>query len=313
MHPAASVILFTTSTGFGYGLLIWLSMVLNLASSTAFSVTQMLIIIAIALLLITFGLLSSLGHLGHPERAWRAMSQWRTSWLSREGVFAVLVYPPTLFMGVAAYMGWAEILPILSLVVALLSLITVYCTAMIYASLKTIPAWHNCWTISGYLLYSLSTGGILLYFICHTFFNAVDPIFNSQALTFFLIIVICFSLFNKVMYFRYVKNNTNKFTKEMAIGLKGNISPLDPPHSSANYLMKEMGFVIARQKAYILRPISLIATYIIPACLLIITAYTATMPILLSTIILISCVIGIIAERYLFFAEAKHVVTLYYR
>ena len=93
MHPAYSVILFTTASGAGYGLLALLGLVgfnHGPASSLIFGLTAMVI----ALGLITIGLLSSTFHLGHPERAWRAFSQWRSSWLSREGVAAVLTYLP---------------------------------------------------------------------------------------------------------------------------------------------------------------------------------------------------------------------------
>ena len=88
MLPAYSVILFTTSAGAGYGLLFLLAIVMPRGSvplDTSFAVVSM----GLALVLITIGLLSSTFHLGHPERAWRAMSQWRSSWLSREGVAAV--------------------------------------------------------------------------------------------------------------------------------------------------------------------------------------------------------------------------------
>ena len=88
MHPAYSVILFTTASGAGYGLLVWLC----LCGLFGLVPTERWLGIAgfgLAFALITAGLLSSTAHLGRPERAWRAFSQWRTSWLSREGVMAV--------------------------------------------------------------------------------------------------------------------------------------------------------------------------------------------------------------------------------
>ena len=110
---------------------------------------------------ITFGLLASTFHLGRPERAWRAFSQWRTSWLSREGVASVIAYLPAgllalgwIFRGQAvAWLGWLT---------ALMSVVTVYCTAMIYASLKPIPRWHHPWVPVNYLLLGLMTGALLL-------------------------------------------------------------------------------------------------------------------------------------------------------
>jgi len=95
MDPAYSVILFTSSSGAGYGLIAWLALA-RLSGMWHLDPVAAVITCLVALALITTGLLSSTFHLGHPERAWRAMSQWRTSWLSREGVLAILTYPAAL-------------------------------------------------------------------------------------------------------------------------------------------------------------------------------------------------------------------------
>ena len=84
MHPAPSVILFTTLSGAGFGLLFWLG--LGLPAPTGWAAFGYFVL---AYLLAVGGLIASTLHLGHPERAWRAFSQWRSSWLSREGVSAV--------------------------------------------------------------------------------------------------------------------------------------------------------------------------------------------------------------------------------
>jgi len=93
MHPAKSVIYFTTATGAGYGLFIWLAVMATHGHLPATSLFGF-VALAISFGLIVTGLLSSTLHLGHPERAWRAMSQWRSSWLSREGVMAILTFIP---------------------------------------------------------------------------------------------------------------------------------------------------------------------------------------------------------------------------
>ena len=89
MHPAASVILFTVTSGMGYGLLALLAVLGSLGVLPP-DPGLGLAGFGTALALITAGLLASIFHLGHPERAWRALSQWRTSWLSREGVLAIM-------------------------------------------------------------------------------------------------------------------------------------------------------------------------------------------------------------------------------
>src|SRR5512146_2321850 len=93
MHPAFSVIFFTTLSGAGYGLWFWFG-VATLASPLPRGVSRWALLAGFVLT--SIGLLSSLLHLGQPQRAWRAFSQWRTSWLSREGVASVATYLPAL-------------------------------------------------------------------------------------------------------------------------------------------------------------------------------------------------------------------------
>src|SRR5688572_21545968 len=158
MHPAYSVIFFTTASGAGYGLLIWLGVFGPLGwvpQTSAFG----LVGLGLALLLITGGLLSSTAHLGRPERAWRALSQWRSSWLSREGVAAIVTYVPAVYVVVQLAQGRAA--PLAGVVLIVACGVTLCCTAQIYRSLKTVRAWHNGWTLPGYLLQAAWTGTAL--------------------------------------------------------------------------------------------------------------------------------------------------------
>ena len=140
MRPAYSVIFFTVSSGAGYGLLIWLAVAV-LTGRWELSAVPGLAGAGLALVLVSAGLMSSTFHLGHPERSWRAFSQWRTSWLSREGVFAVLTYVPALLFAA----GWLMddigrgVVRGAALATVLLAATTVMSTGMIYASLKPIP------------------------------------------------------------------------------------------------------------------------------------------------------------------------------
>src|SRR6056297_2261123 len=101
MHPAASIIFFTTASGAGYGLLALMGLFGAIGLLPADRWLGF-VGLAAALALITAGLLSSTFHLGHPERAWRALSQWKTSWLSREGVMAIIAYLPAMVL----FVGW---------------------------------------------------------------------------------------------------------------------------------------------------------------------------------------------------------------
>ena len=170
MNPAFSVLAFTTASGAGYGMLIWLAVLAPfglLPANGWFGFCAL----ALSLGLITLGLLSSTLHLGHPERAWRAFSQWRSSWLSREGCLAVATYPPAAIFGI----GWVffdrpdGVFAAFAVLTGLLALATVICTAMIYASLKTIRQWHNPHVLPVYLAFALMTGGLGLYAIYAAF------------------------------------------------------------------------------------------------------------------------------------------------
>src|SRR5690606_32533186 len=97
MHPALSVIFFTTLSGAGYGLLAWLAVA---ALRDGLPAGIRLLAALLALVLASVGVLASFWHLGKRLRAWRAFSQWRTSWLSREGVAAALTYVPALLFAV---------------------------------------------------------------------------------------------------------------------------------------------------------------------------------------------------------------------
>src|SRR5262245_26334713 len=155
MHPALSIIVFTTLSGLGYGL----AAVLGLGFLDPALVSTK-IAYGLGLVLIALGLLSSTLHLGNPQRAWRALSQWRSSWLSREGVMALLTFLPLVCS------AWASLiddryLPLPGLLGTLGAIVTVYCTAMIYASLKSIDAWHTGLTPLCYLLFAAAGGTVL--------------------------------------------------------------------------------------------------------------------------------------------------------
>src|SRR5919202_290712 len=154
MHPALSIILFTTASGAGYGLLALCGVLAELGLAIAAS--------GLALALIAGGLLASMLHLGRPERAWRAFSQWRSSWLSREGVAAVATFVPACAFAALWILGGADsgAGAALGLVTAGMAGVTVGCTAMIYASLKPVHQWRSPWVPPAYLALALMTGAL---------------------------------------------------------------------------------------------------------------------------------------------------------
>lgn len=310
MHPAYSVILFTTASGAGYGLLI-LATCLALAGYIQPDRMTGIFIFLISLGLITMGLLSSAFHLGRPERAWRAFSQWRTSWLSREGVLAVITYAPALLFAYGWVVAGSVDFPwsIAGVILAIAALATVWCTGMIYASLKTIRRWHDPLVAPLYVLLGLATGSVAL--------NAILGLLSqrSEAAMLLAIVFLVVGLFAKLLYWRRGDTAERTYTTESATGLGvfGKVRPLEPAHTLPNYVMREMGYEVGRKHVARLRTIAIVAGFVFPVlatCLafgqsgIIATAW--------SLLAMAACAVGILVERWLFFAEAQHVVTLYY-
>jgi DMSO reductase anchor subunit len=310
MHPAYSVIFFTTASGAGYGLLIWLGLLGPLGwvpQASAFG----FVALGLALALITGGLLSSTAHLGHPERAWRALSQWRTSWLSREGVAAIATYVPAGLFGI----GWVflertdGVFALAGVLAAGLSVVTLVCTGMIYASLPTIRAWHQPFVVPVYIALALATGALLLSFLL-----LLLGVTAAWA-PWLAIVTIAAAWVLKTMSWSRADSAQRTYTVEMATGLGrfGKVRPLDPPHTQPNYVMREMGYQIGRKHAQKLRRISVLATFIIPGLLSVLVLVAgAPFGLLLALLAVISAGIGVLVERWLFFAEAEHVAMLYY-
>ena len=307
MHPAYSVIVFTTSSGAGYGLLFWLGLAhaFGLAPDDRWlAFTAM----ALALILITAGLLASTLHLGHPERAVGAFSQWRSSWLAREGVVAVATYVPAGLLVLIWLIGAdTGLVAALAFLAAVGAAITVYCTGMIYASLRTIRQWYKPTVPFIYLALAAGTGALLLCLLFGVFGYAM------RWLAALALLWLAAGALLKMRYWQSIDADHGQYTAEMATGLGtiGKVRPLDPPHTRPNFVMREMGYRVARKHAEKLRRGVLLALFILPALLVLLALITgwSVFPLALAVI---AASLGILAERWLFFAEAEHVSMLYY-
>ena len=287
MHPASSVIIFTVLSGFGFGCLFWLGI-----GAPAVSGFEAFIYYAIAFSLSVGGLVSSTFHLGNPQRALRAFTQWQTSWLSREACLAVVAL---------AVMGLHALLVIffdtnlswLGLLGAIFCLATVIATAMIYVQLKTVPRWNHLGNVVMFLMISLTGGAIF------AGLNWMMP--------FLVLTAICQII---VWIYGDGRFSASGSTIESAtqLGSLGQVRLFEAPHSGSNYLLKEMVHVIGRKHAVKLRVIALILMGLVPAIL------TIILPVTIISLLIIAAIhlAGVMASRWLFFAEAEHVVGLYY-
>jgi DMSO reductase anchor subunit len=307
MHPALSVILFTTASGGGYAMLALLGL-FGFGGALSPDPLSGWVAFVWSLGMVSFGLVSSTLHLSHPERAWRAFSQWRSSWLSREGVLSLFTFVPA---GIYA-VGWlflGEIWQWVGLLLSLSALATLCATAMIYASLKPIRAWNNLWTLPGYLAMGLASGALWF-----TLWAEVMPAVEKPAYDFAGIGLLLAAAI-KLGYWHFLDSGTHAATAESATGLGdfGKVRMLAAPHTEENYLLKEMGFRVARKHAQKMRRIALFAGFVLPLAAVIVALLTPhVIDIILLAVAIILNAIGTVTERWLFFAEAKHRVLLYY-
>jgi DMSO reductase anchor subunit len=310
MHPAFSIVFFTTASGAGFALLLLLGLGAPLAllpSSSSFGFAAL----AIALLFAVGGLVSSVFHLGRPERAWRAFSQWRSSWLSREGVFSALTFLPSAVFGI----GWVffgtttGLVGLCGVFAAALAAATIYCTGMIYASLKPIRQWHNRWVVPNYYALGLMSGLVILNFLVR--FWVPHPT-GVAGLSFLVVLV---AWWTKEQSWRFIDATSARSTAASAtmLGSRGKVRLLESPHTEENYLLKEMGFRIGRRHRLRLRRISRIAAFALPALLTLLgLLFGGAFGGIAAGFAVASAALGLVIERWLFFAEAKHTVTLYY-
>lgn len=304
MHPALSIIFFTTASGLGYGLAALLGLGLLDAAATSTHIAY-----GIAVVLIGGGLLSSTLHLGNPQRAWRALSQWRSSWLSREGAMAIVTFVPLLIS------AWLSIVngrysPVPGLLLTVFSLLTVYCTAMIYASLKSVHAWHTRLTPLCYLLFAVAGGAVLAMFLAAC---GKGPVHLVAAIA---IVALAAAWVAKTSWRRHMRETPALSTPESATGLGfiGSVRLLERPHVTENYLTREMGFRIARKHADKLTRLSLLLGGIVPFILVVLALLIGegAWTIVCALLAVLAFAAGILAERWLFFAEARHAVMNYY-
>ena len=292
MHPAPSVIVFTALSGLGFGLLAWI----GLGYPDAFDFTGMAAfgVYFVAYALAVGGLLASVFHLASPKNAIYAFSQWETSWLSREGILAVatlLVFAPMaiaqVFFGSTAW-NW------LGPIGTALALLTVFATSMIYTQIKAIPRWNMPITPVLFLLYAIAGGALL----------------SMQATVAGVLILVLVALQWAGWLMGDTRLTDTRSTKGTATGLDkiGTVSMFESAHTARNYILDEMVHIVGRKHSEKLRMISTIFLGVIPVLLLLIFPPNMTIAILA----LVSHVVGVFASRWLFFAEAEHVVGTYY-
>ena len=287
MHPSPSVIIFTALSGLGFGLLVFLGLKMpDVTGVLAF------IFFVIGFGLAVGGLISSTFHLGRPERSLKAFKQWRSSWLSREAIAAVFT------LSVMAVYATGRIffdydIRILGVVGALMSIVTVFTTSMIYAQLKSIPRWNTKLTPAYFLSLSLAGGALL-----------------AGQITFCLLLLLISGIIQLLVWIkgdRALALSGTTIESGTGLGTIGRVRAFEPPHTGTNYLLKEFVHIVGRKHSAKLRIIALILMIGTPIILL-----SLSFSHFLAALSVISHISGLFISRWLFFAEAEHVVGLYY-
>ncbi len=310
MRPALSIILFTTLSGAGYGLWFVLGLVLAVHAGHAPLRTPVLAALAIGFALSTTGLLCSVGHLGKPLRAWRALSQWRSSWLSREGIAAIAC--AFVALATAALVlgdGAPGAQRVAGLALAVNAIVVVFCTARIYTSLPTIAAWHDARVLPAFLALAFASGATWWWWVMAAGGGSGARAWPLVALAGLLVAVAC-----KLAYWRRPAEPEAAAGTGHATGLDrfGDVRSVEAPHTEANYLTHEMGFVLARRHAARLRAIALGLLGGVAGLAALGAAAWPVAGAWLAGVAVAATALGAFVERWLFFAEARHAVMRYY-
>lgn len=323
MHPAFSVIFLTTLIGAGQGLFLALFLVQALGVPDALpqqdGVSFYATGSAIALVLLALGLVASFFHLGHPERAWRSAAKWRTSWLSREVIVLPAVMGAVFLYGVLHYYGVElNVLGVanpklgaltfwigLGGVVACVALFV--CTGMIYACLKFIEEWHSPLTLINYTLLGCASG-----FVLATAFSAVVApalvgfyAWSSVALTLAAFVFRAASLVRN-------KRIRHMSSLQTAIGVKhSKIQQKAQGAMGGSFNTREFFHGKTREVVRAVRWAFLILVFPVPLLLMWFgLTQQAAVHFVLAFVLQY---IGLLAERWFFFAQAKHPQNLYYQ
>ena len=308
MRPQFSIIFFTTLAGMAQGLLFFLALINLEAPVFSASFISMLALPA-SFILLTLGLVASFFHLGHPERAWRAAMMWRTSWLSREVIAlpAVMLLTAMTFFyiqsGVVPAWLWAAVI--------MGTLALWICTAKIYQCIRFIQEWSHPSTLTNFILLGLSSGGLLLEFLLLAWNDPNTPLGISliSGVNFILLFL---ALNLKLWIWRRNQKLKPKSNLASATGIKGmNIRQTSMGFMGGSFNTREFFHHQTDRVINNIRKVILLMVYVGPMLLL---ALNMSSPSAFQiALALLMHYLGLLAERWMFFAEANHPQNLYYQ
>ena len=325
MHPAFSVIFLTTLIGTGQGLF------LALFTGQVFSQFKLMpeqqdtdfyvIGSVVALVFLSLGLFASFFHLGRPERAWRTATKWKTSWLSREVIALPAAMAGIFAYGAAHYLGLTEPLFTMpggtgidaTLIAGLIATVATYalfvCTGMIYGCIKFLQEWHTPLTVINFTLLGMASG-FLVATELSAYMGTELTVFYASWAAFFIVLAFVFrvaalirnSKIKPKSDLRSAIGVNHKNIKQIAQGsMGGSFNTREYFHGKKASFVKNMKFIF------------LVLTFFIPLVLLMLSLGMESIPYLVLAAAVLVQHIGLLAERWYFFADANHPQNLYYQ
>ncbi len=304
MHPAISVIFFTVVSGAGYGLMALVTLSELFKIDGGLDHEQVLVGGTLAMILITIGLMSSSLHLANPKNAWRSMSRFRTSWLSREAVLAISFYPMAALWLLQWYLDSSMTNSFTLLLTFLLfagSIAVNFATGMLYASLKTIPQWNTSLVPANYIMLGLMLGSLLLTLLRLYYGLPIEQVLIIN------IGLIATAGILKLMYYFWIGKPHGPSINTATAFTRATVRLFDVGHTSGTFLTDEFGYQVARFKLLALRWVVYVGAFLLPGAFIAYNLHFDSMMLILAI-----AFAGVFVERWLFFAEARHVVTLYH-
>jgi DMSO reductase anchor subunit len=323
MHPAFSVIFLTTLLGVGQGLF------LALVTAQIYSAVELVPVEEsgffyalgsfIALLFLIGGLVASFFHLGHPERAWRSAARWKTSWLSRE----VIALPA--FMGIVALYGLIhgfnldftvvqlnpEVVVPFSLIIGVIGTFLCFtlfvCTGMIYASIRFLQEWATPLTVVNFILLGAASG--FSFAAVYAAFKAPELINLFAGWALVLTVAAAITRISSLVRNSRLKP---KSTPRSAIGIRhSRIVQVAQGAMGGSFNTRE--YFHGKDKAFVgmVKWVFMLLTFVVPLVLLTMGLIQKAMLVFIAAALV--QYVGLLAERWYFFAQANHPQNIYYQ
>lgn len=303
MNPALSVVFFTVLAGASQGIAVFMAL-MQLAGQP--SRPLLLAALGTALVLAVAGLACSFLHLGRPARAWRAVLMWRTSWLSRE-VIAMPAY--ILVLAIWFIATWQDRpAPVLAVCALLLSAALWVCTGMIYKCIRFIGEWAHWLTLANYTLIGLTSGALLTAALA-IYFGELQA---GRTLQWCALAIACIAAAFRIASLRRNARLVPRSTLQSATGIKStSVRQTSMGMTGGSFNTREFFHGKSAATLRMIKPAFLLLGFAVPALALAASLWTGSFAWLV--LALVSHLPGVLAERWFFFAQARHPQNLYYQ